>query len=55
MQKLFLNFLSTIAVCCAVQSVAAQTLPYQNPSLSARERARPVPASDAGRESPVDA
>ena len=39
MQKLFLNFLSTIAVCCAVQSVAAQTLPYQNPSLSARERA----------------
>ncbi len=39
MQKLFLNFLSTIAVCCAVQSVAAQTLPYQNASLSARERA----------------
>ena len=39
MQRLFLNFLSTVAVCCAVQSVAAQTLPYQNPSLSARERA----------------
>ena len=33
------QLLSTFLACCAGLSVSAQQLPYQNPSLSARERA----------------
>ena len=32
--------LTTIAACCAVLCTSAQQLPYQNPQLSARERAK---------------
>ena len=34
------RLLSTIVVCCAGLFVSAQTYPYQNPNLSALERAK---------------
>ena len=34
------NLLSTFVVCCVGLYVSAQTLPYQNPNLSAKERAK---------------
>ena len=36
----YLTLLSTVFLCCAGLSVSAQTFPYQNPDLSAKERAK---------------
>ena len=36
----YLTLLSTVFLCCAGLSVSAQPFPYQNPDLSAKERAK---------------
>jgi len=39
-KKHYLTYLSTVFMFCAGTSVSAQTFPYQNPDLSAKERAQ---------------
>lgn len=36
----YLSLLFTLSLCCAGTTMSAQTLPYQNPELSAQERAK---------------
>ena len=40
MRKNYLTLLSTVFLCCAGLQVSAQSFPYQDPNLSARERAQ---------------